>query len=499
MPKRNRFSRSHYNLLTMNMGELIPIYCDEVIPGDIWQHRVSALMRLSAQVYPVMHPVRVRIHSWYVPLRLIWDDYEDFFTGGNSGDETPAVPYITVTNPTEGSLWDYLGLPPGTYSRNMVAFFVRAYQKIYNEHYRDQDLITEVTIDTTSGADTTTSESVQKVAWEKDRLTTCRTQTQRGSDVTIPLAGSAPCESDGSIIRFSDQGTPGGNEENLRNISSNYVQLSGTPGTITTPSSLYLGSQGIQADLSAATGVSIDDLRLALGKQRYMEIMNRAGARYGEYARAIFGVNNPDGRLQIPEYLGGGRQTISFSEILATADDNTTGTEVGDQKGHGISAIRTRRYRRFFPEHGVVMSLMSVVPRAIYTQAVERMFMQSQRNVKEDYFVPQLQGIGDDEIYDKEVYAEAASGTSVFGYQNRYEEYRTKDSRVCGEMNSSPNYNRHLGRIHASEPSLNQSFVECNPSKRIFADTVSDSLQVMVSHNIQTRRPIGKTGLPSKI
>jgi hypothetical protein len=493
MPKRNRFSRSHYNLLTMNMGELIPVYCDEVIPGDIWQHRISALIRLSAQVYPVMHPVRVRIHSWYVPLRLIWDDYEDFFTGGNDGDQTPTHPYKSVTNPTEGSLYDYLGLVPGTYQIAFNILYARAYQKIYNEHYRDQDLVTEATISTDSGIDTTTSVSVKKVAWEKDRFTTARTSTQRGSDITIPLLGTAPCIQDGNLTLIDDDDVT-----TTRLCSTTGTNVSLSPSSVD-PGDYLNYYSGIDADLSSASGVSLEELRLALGKQRYMEIMNRAGARYGEYARAIFGVNNPDSRLQIPEYLGGGRQTISFSEILATADDDTTGTEVGDQKGHGIAAIRTRRYRRFFPEHGIVMSLMSVVPRAIYTQANERQLTRGPSCIKEDYFVPQLQGIGDDEIYDFEVYAEAASQTSVFGYQNRYEEYRSKDSRVSGEMRSSPNYNRHLGRIHGSEPSLNQSFIECNPSKRIFADTSSDSMQCMVSHNIQTRRPIGKTGLPSKI
>jgi hypothetical protein len=475
------------------MGELIPIYCDEVIPGDIWQHRVSALIRLNAQVYPVMHPVRVRIHSWYVPNRLIWDDYEDFFTGGNDGDQTPTHPYITLASVTEGSLHDYLGFPPGTYSASANALFFRAYQKIYNEHYRDQDLITEATISTESGADSTTSTSIKKVAWEKDRFTTARTTTQRGTDISIPLLGTAPCIQDGNLTLVDED-----DETYTRLVSTSGSSVTLSPNSVD-PGDYLNYYSGIDANLAAASGVALEDLRLALGKQRYMEIMNRAGARYGEYARAIFGVNNPDSRLQIPEYLGGGRQTVSFSEILATADDDTTGTEVGDQKGHGIAAIRTRRYRRFFPEHGIVMTLMSVVPRAIYTQALERQLIRGVNTVKEDYFVPQLQGIGDDEIYDQEVYAEAASASSVFGYQNRYEEYRSKDSRVSGEMNSSPNYNRHLGRIHGSEPSLNQSFIECNPSKRIFADTVSDAMQCMISHNIQTRRPVGRTGLPSKI
>jgi hypothetical protein len=497
MPKRNKFSRSHYNLLTMNMGELIPIYCDEVIPGDIWRHRTSALIRCTPQLHPVMHPVNVRIHSWFVPLRLIWDDYEDFFTGGNDGDQTPTHPYINLTSVSEGSLYDYLGFPPGTYTFDANALFLRAYNKIYNEHYRDQDLCTETTIDTTSGEDTTTTDSIQKVSWEKDRLTTCRGDTQRGSDVSIPLSG------DMDVVLNSDDA-----DSNLfRNASTGVVMAgniyaeSGTGKT-----EIEGGTNGVidpngrwDADVSTGGGITLEDLRLTIGKQRYMEIMQRAGARYGEYARAIFGVNNPDARLQIPEYLGGGRQTISFSEVIATADDDTTGTVVGGLKGHGIAAIRTRRYKRFFPEHGIVMSLMSVVPRAIYTQAIERQLIRGVNTVKEDYFVPQLQGIGDDEIFDHEVYVEAASQTSVFGYQNRYEEYRTKESRVSGEMNSDPGYDRHMGRVHASEPSLNQSFIECNPTKRCFSSTSVDSLQVMVSHSIQARRPIGKTGLPSKL
>ena len=154
MPKRNKFPRSHYHITTMNMGELVPIYCDEVLPGDIWQHRISALVRVGAQVYPTMHPVRVRIHSWFCPLRLIWDDYEDFFTGGNDGDQTPTHPYISAgTTVAAGSLYNYLGLPNGTYSAapKFNALFIRAYQKIYAEHYRDQDLITEPTISTASG------------------------------------------------------------------------------------------------------------------------------------------------------------------------------------------------------------------------------------------------------------------------------------------------------------------------------------------------------------
>lgn len=496
MPKRNKFSRSHYNLLTCNMGELIPIYADEVLPGDVWQHRTSALIRLSPQVYPTMHPVRIRVHHWYVPSRLIWDDYEDFFTGGNDGMQTPTHPYINFTNPVaEGSLLDYLGVAPGAhYSPFVNALPVRAYNMIYNEHYRDQDLITEAAISTASGADATTAQGIHKVAWEKDRFTTARLETQRGDDISIPLTGDADVvtNNENIILKGSISAETGYPQYTTTN------GLDMTSGSWTNPEAMRFGTEtGLEADLSSVTGVTLEDLRLAIGKQRYMEIMNRVGARYGEYARAIFGVNNPDSRLQIPEYLGGGRQTVAFSEILATAEG--TNTEVGDLKGHGIAAIRTRRYRRFVPEHGWIMSLMSVVPRAIYTQEMERQMRRDSNTVKEDYFTPQLQGIGDDEVTNGEVYALHSTPSGTFGYHNRYEEYRSKNSRVAGEMRSSPNYNRHLGRIFSSDISLNQSFIECNPSKRIFADTTSDSLQCMVSHSIQTRRPVGRTGMPSKI
>lgn len=496
MPKRNKFSRSHYNLLTCNMGELIPIYWDEVIPGDIWQHRTSALIRLNAQVYPVMHPVKVRIHHWYVPYRLLWEDYEDFFTGGNDGTETPGFPRMAPTGTvTAGELLNYLGLPVGTPTAQIFnAMPVRAYTKIYNDHYRDQDLITELTMSVASGVDGTTNRTLQNVSWEKDIFTTARTTTQRGSDLSIPLTGNAdvvPTGNEQPTFKFTGDAGPFAMRSTL---STTNLDWNSSPSVT---AQAEWSDPKLEADMSSVSGVTLEDLRLAIGKQRYMEIMQRAGARYGEYARAIFGVNNPDARLQLPEYLGGGKQTIAFSEILATAEG--TNTEVGDQKGHGIAAIRTRRYRRFVPEHGIIMSLMSVVPRAIYAHHIERQMNRNASTVKEDYFTPQLQGIGDDEILNNEVYALHSSPSGVFGYQNRYEEYRTKLSRVTAEMEESPNYNRHLARILSGTPALNQSFIECSPSKRIFADTSPDAMQCMISHSIQTRRPVGRTGMPSKI
>lgn len=494
MPKRNKFSRSHYNILTGNFGELLPIYWDEVLPGDIWQQSSSLLIRLSPLVKPPLHPVQVRVHTYYCPIRLLWEDHEDYFTGGQDGKQVPVHPHFQPGTTVEGDLCDYLGWPPHAYgTRKFNVLPIRAYQKIWMEHYRDQDLISEPVISESSGLDSTTEQDIRRVAWAKDKFTTCRTETQRGDDIGIPLGTDANVISNGTGIPTFN--VPSSSPSPLNAVvGSQNVGWSAAQGTTQTAS---WNTPNLKADLTSATGVLIDDLRLALGKQRYMEIMQRAGARYGEYARAIFGVTNPDSRLIIPEYLGGGRSTISFSEILSTSEAGTQ--KVGDLAGHGISAMKTRKYRRFFTEHGIVMSLLSVVPKTIYTQQLDVENLRDENTIKEDYFMPQLQGIGDTEVYNEELKMDHATPDGVFGYNERYGEYRSKTSRVCAEMRSTPGYDWHFGRVFGSDPALNQSFIECNPSKRSFADQTVDSMQIQCYHSIQARRPIGASGLPTRI
>lgn len=481
--KRNKFSLSHYKLLTQDMGELIPLTWYEALPGDSIQQSTSALIRVSPLLSPVMHPVRVRIHHWFVPNRLIWDDWEDFITGGPDGTSVPTHPYKNLTAVTEGSLRDYLGAPvDASYSPSLAVNVLpfRAYALIWNEFYRDQDLETELTVTTTSGVDSTTASTVQNVSWEKDYFTTARTSETKGDEVTIPLTGDAPVKGIGKITQTYSQSGAAYESDDTR---PTYASAATIDAGAHADQSFMIeegttGYPNITADLSSVSGVSINDLRLALALQRYQEARSQYGSRYVEYLRYL-GVRSSDARLQNPEYLGGGRQVIQFSEVLSTDGSNT-----GDMKGHGIAAIKTNRYRRFFEEHGIVMTLMSVIPKAIYNDSINRAFL---RTTKEDYFQKELQHIGEQEITNQEVYPAHATPSGIFGYQNRYDEYRHIPSGIAGEFGSSLDH-WHYARIWASDPALNASFVSAVPTKRVNASSGTDCLYVMANHSIQARR-----------
>lgn len=478
--KRNKFNLSHYRLLSMDMGDIIPLTWYEAIPGDSIQQATSAFIRVSPLLSPVMHPVHVRIHHWFVPNRLIWEDFEDFITGGEDGLSTPVHPYRNCGTATQGSLLNHLGIPTDTIATSHPVSFLpfRAYSLIWNEFYRDQDLSSPATVSTASGADATTNASILPCCWEKDYFTTARPWTQKGAEVTIPLGDTAPIVPTGSLPSL--YATNAGSFTLMRAASNQSVLMDHSSVLANEP--LYWDDPELEADLTSATGVQISDLKLALALQRYEEARARYGSRYTEYLRYL-GVRSSDSRLQRPEYLGGGRQVIQFSEVLQTAE----GTDpVGAMKGHGISAMRTNRFRRYFEEHGIVMTLMSVIPKSIYGNGVPRKFL---RTTKEDYYTHELAGIGDQELYNKEVYAAHASPNDVFGYQSRYAEYRSIQSGIAGEFTSALDH-WHYSRIFTSDPALNSTFVHCTPTKRVNADTGSDCLYVMANHSIQARRPI---------
>lgn len=457
--KRFKHSLSHYHLTSFNMGELVPVGCTEVLPGDSFQQSTSALVRVTPQLKPVMHPVNIQIHHFYVPNRLLWSGWEDFITGES---ETPP-PTISGAAHTEGRLSDYLGLYNDE-SNDYSALPIRAYNKIYNEFYRDQDLCLEVAEDNLH---------IQKAAWSKDYFTTARPWSQKGDSVTIPFGEKA-------TVRSTSVGTLSGGGK-VPSTAAESPLFDGTDfGWDTTNHHIY-------ADLSSATQVDIRDFREAFALQRYQEARSRYGSNYVDYLRYI-GVNPSDARLQRPEYLGGGRQSISFSEVLSTNDAGT----LGDLGGHGIGAVRSNKYRRFFEEHGFVITMMTVRPKPIYVNGVHRMWS---RTTKEDYFQKELQDIGQQEVLNKEVYAGHSNPDGTFGYQNRYREYTELPSRVSSEFRNSKSYDWHFGRIFSGDPALNQTFIECDPTKRVFAEQTNDSLWVMVNHSIQARRMVSKSAI----
>lgn len=480
--KRSKFSLSHYKLLSCDMGELIPCGLTEVLPGDTMQQLSSVLLRCSPLLSPVMHPVQVRMHHWFVPHRLVWDDWEDFITGGPDGDDASAFPTITFAGGAAvGSLADYLGVPTGVNGIEVSALPFRGYSLIFNEWYRDQDLVTPLVVDTSDGADTTTNTTLQNVAWEKDYFTSARPWTQKGPDVTVPFGTTAPVKVTGTTGDFVS--LRNGSDTLLRiNTDATNAQVSATAGT---------SAGAMFADLSAASSISINDLREAFALQRYAENRARYGSRFTEYL-AFLGVRSSDARLQRPEYLGGGKQTIQFSEVLQTAPttdgDDTEG--VGNLKGHGIGAMRTNRYRRFFEEHGYVFSLLSVKPKTMYAQGLHRHW---NRRTKEDFWQRELQHIGQQEILNKELYAAHASPNGVFGYQDRYDEYRRAESMIAGEFRSVLDF-WHYARLFSSDPTLNADFVKSVPTKRVNAVQSNDVLWVMCNHSIQARRLVARNG-----
>jgi len=487
--KRNKFSLSNTKLLSCDLGELVPINIHEVLPGDSIQQATSALVRCSPLLAPVMHPVHVTIHKWFVPLRLIWEDWEDFITGGPDGLNASVYPTITFgggSGVASGSLADYLGVVPGVNNIEVSALPFRAYAMIWNEWYRDQDLQTELVIDETSGADTTTSTVLQNGCWEKDYFTSSRPWEQKGASVTVPLGTTAPVLG----IGIKSPGTFDDGSQTIREsdgATDSYTFTRDFDTTLVMKGTANPGYPAVFADLSAASAVTVNVLREALALQRYEEARARFGSRYSEYLRYL-GVTSSDARLQRPEYLGGGRQTIQFSEILQTAEGTNP---VGELRGHGVNVTRTNRYRRYFEEHGYCITLMCVRPKTIYASGLARHF---NRRVKEDFWQKELQHIGQQEVLNKEVYAAHASPNGVFGYQDRYDEYRRAESSIAGEFRESTLNYWHFARIFGSTPALNSDFVKSVPTERTFAVPGKDVLWVMARNSVQARRLVASEG-----
>lgn len=490
--KRAKFSLSHYKLLSCDMGELVPIGLMEVLPGDTFQQATSCLLRVSPLLAPVMHPVHVRIHHWFVPHRLVWDKWEDFITGGPDGMDASVFPTSIVGGVTSGSLADYLGVPPNDHPDIAVSSLpFRGYNLIWNEWYRDQDLQAELPVPKTSGPDVN-AYTLQNVAWEKDYFTSARPWTQKGPDVTIPFADSAPVVSTGAQPRIRRAGA-GDFPLNVSQVGSEdgVLQASGAAGADAAAS--FGTVTGLEADLSAATAINVNDLREAFALQRYEEARARYGSRYTEYLRYL-GVRSSDARLQRPEYLGGGRQTIQFSEVLQTGPGSVDGGDesvVGELKGHGIAAMRSNRYRRFFEEHGYIFSLLSVKPKTMYSQGMNRTWG---KRTKEEFFQKELQHIGQQEVFNKELYvANGSAPDGVFGYQDRYDEYRRMESNIAGDFRNSLDY-WHYARIFANQPTLNADFIKSTPTKRPNAVQTEDVLWIMANHSVQARRMVAPTG-----
>ena len=620
--KKSKFNLGYLNSTTGNAGYLIPFLLQPTLPNDTFRISLTSFIRAQPMLAPLMHEIKFFTQYWFVPYRIIWNEWEDFITGGDDLTFSPAVPTLAAGTQFEaGSLGDYFGYPIGVDCGGISVLPFRAYNEIWNTRYRDEDLQTEVSVGYSEGSDNQTSLKLLSPSWKRDYFTTARPFTQRGSDITIPINSSdntreiyhrhefsikafflniAPISAyrnaslsihitkDGSdpySVTYSGQdicsipsaglyfknsqqvydsiatavlgdATFKASLESLINSmlpslnlngSKTFQTISGTASytsdatytytfsnvpvtlayvfnndeTLTSsyPSQLVTfdvirafddAEQGdtwgmwlidttygdpqmtinIGVTLSQVGQVSVRDLRAASALQRYGERSLQWGNRYEEFIQREFGIKPRDSRIQRPEYLGGGKGTLQISEVLQTAEGADTG--VGTMRGHGVAGIGQRPIKFRCPEHGLIIGLLSIRPVPVYTQGINREFLKRSRL---DFFTPELANIGMQEVLQRELYVTADNQDIIFGYSDRYQEYRYNMPKVTGEFRTTLDF-WNMARQFDAPPVLNDSFINMSSSEnafyRPFASRATHQFLMMLRNNIKAYRPIPK-------
>jgi len=492
-PKKNFFDLTHDVKLSCNMGELVPILAMDVVPGDKVELGCESIIRFAPMTAPVMHRMDVTMHYFFVPNRILWENWEKFITNNGPNGTGPdyVAPYFEYK---DFPYWtaeirrflDYLGVPPiptGGTATNINALPMAAYQAIYSEYYRDQNLIDPIEYKLTDGEQSgvgAISElcNMRKRAWEHDYFTASLPFAQKGAAVDIPL------------------GAVNGDANIYTNVGN--TTLNGSAGDPVMIGDANPGFTDLWAQTDGLTvePTTINDLRRAYRLQEWLEKNARGGTRYIESILSHFGVKSSDARLQRPEYITGVKTPVVISEVL-----NTSGTEgelpQGNMAGHGIAVTSGKSGTYYAEEHGWIMGIMSVMPKTAYQQGIPKSFS---RFDPLDYFWPSFANIGEQEVKLKELYAYTGNAEDTFGYVPRYAEYKYMPSRVAGDFRNSLDY-WHLGRIFGTEPTLSQEFIECAPedTERIFAVTDPDAqkLYCHVLNKIKAVRPMPKYGTPT--
>lgn len=477
-PKRYKHNLSNKHSSTCKLGELIPVNLIEVLPGDSFLSASTALIRLMPMLAPQLTKLNAYIAHYYIPSRLLWDDWEDFITGGESGTAAPTLPTINLGTVAKGSLADYFGIPVGVANTTVNAMPFRAYAMIWNEYYADKDINTDLVVSTAAGADTTTSVVLKRVNWSRDPYTSAKPWEQRGTAVSMPLGTSAPV--DGILLQTMT----------FNDATDHFKVRDGAAYTANDVSQYYLrghtGAGSIKADLSAATAASVKELREAFALQKFMERQAMFGGKYSEFL-AQMGIVSLDARLQKPEYLAGGQSPVQVSEVLQNGTNFDANTGVGTLRGHGIGGVRSNKYKRFFPEHGYVMTLLFIRPETHYIDGLDKKWF---RTTRDDFYDRDLASIGMQSVLNKEVYLAHATPTGVHGYNWRYYDYMSQRNVIAGDFRDSTMNHWHLARDFAADTALNQAFIECDPGARVFAEQSNDHVVLLVRNSTIARRVV---------